>query len=154
MKLSPPKNRYFAPTDNFKAGGDNFKGVAGTTFALPSSHQNGHPPTVREIVPPFLPYVILSPPHFFPQGGQFQGGRRGGQFHGGGSVDCFNFEKKKDHIGRRNNTQNNALSIEGGVGVRAVHADSELCGCVWEEHCAGLHGADGGRGLPDFVHYR
>ena len=24
--------------------------------------------------PPFLPYVILSPPHFFSQGGQFQGG--------------------------------------------------------------------------------
>ena len=54
VKLSPPKNRYFAPTDNFKAGGDNFKGVAGTTFAPPSSHQNGHPPTVREIVPPFF----------------------------------------------------------------------------------------------------
>ena len=74
VKLPPPqKNRYFAPTDNFKAGGDNFKGVAGTTFALPSSHQNGHPPTVREIFPPFCRTRYCPPLTFSPRGDNFAG---------------------------------------------------------------------------------
>ena len=61
VKLSP---RYFAARDNFK-------GVTGTTFALPSSHQNGHPP-YSTLSPPFAVRDIV--PHFSPQGAQFQGG--------------------------------------------------------------------------------
>ena len=65
VKLSPPKNRYFAARDNFE-------GVVGTTFALPASHQNGHPPTVREIVPPFCRTRYC--PHLTsPRGDNFKG---------------------------------------------------------------------------------
>ena len=60
MKLSLPKNRYFAPMDNFKAGG-NFKGSEGGQFRF-------------EPLESGVNYVLdIVPPHFFPQGGNFTG---------------------------------------------------------------------------------
>ena len=86
VKLSPPQKPVFCPDGQFQGRGGQFQGSRGDNLCSPFFTPKRPPPYSTRNCPPFLPYVILPPPHFFPQGGQFQGGRRGGQFHGGGSV--------------------------------------------------------------------
>ena len=84
MKLSPPKNRYFAPTDNFKAGGDNFTGVAGTTFALLLHTKTATPLQYEKLSPLFAVRDIVPPPTFSPRGDNFKGVGGGDNFTGEG----------------------------------------------------------------------
>ena len=60
-EIVPPKTGILPPRINFK-------GVGGTTFALPSSHQKATP----------LQYEILSPHTFSPRGDNFKGVGGGG----------------------------------------------------------------------------
>ena len=87
--VPPPKKPVFCPDGQFQGRGGQFHGSRGDNLCSPFFTPKRPPPYSTRNCPPFLPYVILSPPHFFPQGGQFQGGQRGGQFHGGGSVLDF-----------------------------------------------------------------
>ena len=67
VKLSPPKNRYFAPTDNFKAGTISRESRGQPLLSL--LHTKTATP---------LQYEKLSPPSLFPPGGTISRGSEGG----------------------------------------------------------------------------
>ena len=69
-EIVPPQKPVFCPDGQFQGRGGQFQGSRGDNLCSPFFTPKRPPPYSTRNCPPFLPYVILSPPHFFPQGGE------------------------------------------------------------------------------------